>query len=151
MERRNLVDRNDQNFSLRRQCELLKIHRSGIYYCRQGVSESQLVLMRAIDEEYLKHPFYGRRRMTLAMRKQGFDVGEKCVRNAMVLMGLEAIYPRPNLSRPNKKHKKYPYLMRHLKVSRPNQAWAADITYIPLSKGFGYLFAIIDWFFSICR
>lgn len=102
--------------------------------------------MRAIDEQYLKTPFYGRRRMTVAMQKQGFQVGQKRVRAAMRLMGLEAIYPKPNLGISNKEHKKYPYLMSSISISRPDQAWAADITYIPLKGGFGYLFAIIDWF-----
>lgn len=102
--------------------------------------------MRAIDEEYLQHPYYGRRRMTIAMRAQGFFVGQKRIRTAMQVMGLEAIYPKPNLSAANKAHKKFPYLLRNLIVDHPNQAWAADITYIPLIAGFGYLFAIIDWF-----
>lgn len=102
--------------------------------------------MRAIDEEYLHHPYYGRRRMTVAMRAQGFFVGPKGVRAAMQTMGLEAIYPKPNLSIANKEHKKFLYLLRNLAVDRPDQAWAADITYIPLIAGFGYLFAIIDWF-----
>ena len=102
--------------------------------------------MRAIDEEYLQHPFYGRRRMTFTMRDKGFSVGPKKIRSLMRLMGLEAIYPKPNLSIANKEHKKYPYLLRNLVVDRPNQAWAGDITYIPMPKGFGYLFAIIDWF-----
>lgn len=102
--------------------------------------------MRAIDEEYLEHPYYGRRRMTIAMKKQGFSVGQMVVRTAMRLMGLEAIYPKPNLSAANKEHKKFPYLLRDLIVDHPNQAWAGDITYIPLPTGFGYLFAIIDWF-----
>jgi putative transposase len=102
--------------------------------------------MRAIDEQYLETPFYGRRRMTIAMRGRGFLVGQKRVRSAMQLMGLEAIYPKPNLSAPNKEHKKFPYLLRNLIVDHPDQAWAGDITYIPLITGFGYLFAIIDWF-----
>lgn len=102
--------------------------------------------MRAIDEQYLKTPFYGRRRMTIAMQSQGFFVGQKRVRTAMQFMGLEAIYPKPNLSAGNKDHKKYPYLMKNVVVKQPDQAWAADITYIPLRCGFGYLFAIIDWF-----
>lgn len=105
-----------------------------------------LQLMRSIDEEYVKHPYYGRRRMTIAMRTQGYCVGEKKVRTAMQIMGLEAIYPKPNLSRAEKEHKKFPYLLREQIVDRPDLAWAADITYIPLIKGFGYLFAIIDWF-----
>jgi len=110
------------------------------------MDEETLCLMRAIDEEYLLHPYYGRRRMAIAMRSQGFDVGFKKVRTTMQMMGLEAIYPKPNLSLPNKEHKKYPYLLRCLKINHPNQAWAGDITYIPLILGFGYLFAIIDWF-----
>jgi putative transposase len=105
-----------------------------------------LALMRAIDEEYIEHPYYGRRRMTIEMKKRGFFVGQKKVRTAMRVMGLEAIYPKPNLSAANRAHKKFPYLLRDLVVERPNQAWAGDITYIPLVSGFGYLFAIIDWF-----
>jgi putative transposase len=98
--------------------------------------EGDLALMRAIDRQYLKTPFYGRRRMTVEMRRLGFQVGQKKIRTAMQLMGLEAIYPKPHLSTGD----------RNLIVDRPNQAWAADITYIPLSIGYGYLFAIIDWF-----
>lgn len=105
-----------------------------------------LRLMRAIDEEYLEHPYYGRRRMTVAMQTRGFAVGQKKIRTAMEVMGLEAIYPKPNLSKVDKGHKKFPYLLRGLVIDRPDLAWAADITYIPFPKGFGYLFAIIDWF-----
>jgi putative transposase len=102
--------------------------------------------MEAIDKQYLKTPFYGRRRMTKEMKKQGFLVGEKRVRTAMREMGLEAIYPKPNLSKDNREHKKYPYLLRDIIVDHPDHAWAADITYVPLHGGFGYLFAIIDWY-----
>lgn len=102
--------------------------------------------MRAIDEEYLEHPYYGRRRMTIAMKLRGFFVGQTQVRTAMRVMGLEAIYPKPNLSAANREHKKFPYLLKDLIVDHPNHAWAADITYVPLLTGFGYLFAIIDWF-----
>jgi len=144
--RRALIERDNIEFSKRRQCELLRVWRSGLYYEPRKPSEEDLQFMRAIDEQYLRTPFYGKRRMTIAMKKQGFFVGQKRVRTAMQLMGLEAIYPKPNLSAGNKAHKKYPYLMRNLIVDHPNQAWAADITYIPLHGGFGYLFAIIDWF-----
>lgn len=144
--RRSLIEEHDSAFSKRRQCKILSLQRSGLYYQPAVIGEDSLRLMRAIDEEYLLHPFYGRRRMTIAMRKRGFDVGPKKVRAAMRTMGLEAIYPKPNLSTPNKKHKKYPYLLRNLEITRPNKAWAADITYIPMTIGFGYLFAIIDWF-----
>lgn len=117
-----------------------------MYYEPRKPKEEALLLMRAIDEEYLEHPYYGRRRMTIAMRARGFFVGQTRVRTAMQVMGLEAIYPKPNLSAANKEHKKFPYLLRGVVVDRPNFAWAADITYVPLIGGFGYLFAIIDWF-----
>lgn len=110
------------------------------------MTAEELRLMRAIDEEYLEHPYYGRRRMVVAMRALGFDVGPKKIRRTMQEMGLEAIYPKPNLSIANKEHKKFPYLLRNLIVDKPDLAWAADITYIPLTNGFGYLFAIMDWF-----
>lgn len=132
--------------SQRQQCSLLGIHRSGLYYRPKAPSAEILALMRAIDEQYLETPFYGRRRMTLAMNDRGFLVGQKAVRTAMQTMGLEAIYPKPNLSKGDTQHKKYPYLMRGLIVDCADQAWAADITYVPLPHGFGYLFAIMDWF-----
>lgn len=125
---------------------LLGIHRSGLYYQPKGTSTETLALMRAIDEQYLKTPFYGRRRMALALNDRGFLVGQKAVRTAMQMMGLEAIYPKPNLSKGDTQHKKYPYLMRDLTVDHVDQAWAADITYVPLLHGFGYLFAIMDWY-----
>lgn len=140
------MELNHPVLSQRRQCEILGICRSSLYYEQKKPTEWNLQLMRAIDEEFLKHPFYGRRRMTITMQKQGFNVGQKKIRSAMQFMGLEAIYPKPNLSLANREHKKFPYLLRNLIVTHPNQAWAADITYIPLIMGFGYLFAIIDWF-----
>ena len=146
IKRRALIECGNKEFSQRRQCELLGVWRSGLYYEPRKPSEEDLQLMRAIDKQYLKTPFYGRRRMTITMKKQGFFVGQKRIRTAMQFMGLEAIYPKPNLSAGNIAHKKYPYLMRNLTVDHPDQAWAADITYIPLHGGFGYLFAIIDWF-----
>ena len=144
--KRALVEPKNKYVSQRKQCELLGIERSGLYYKPRGSGEEELQLMRAIDEQYLKTPFFGRRRMALEMRDQGFFVGEKRVRTAMRVMGLEAIYPRPNLSRSDKQHKKYPYLLRDLVVDHSDQAWAADITYLPMDRGFGYLFAIIDWY-----
>lgn len=144
--KRSLLESGEKTFSQRKQCELLGLARSGLYYRPRGPSIEDLKLMRAIDEQYLKTPFYGRRRMTIEMRKQGFFTGEKRVRTAMRVMGLEAVYPKPNLSKNNSEHKKYPYLMRNMKVVHANQAWAGDITYIPLHRGFGYLFAIIDWY-----
>ena len=145
-ELRSLISPDDPDFSMRDQCGLLGIARSGLYYEPVGLSGGELALRRAIDRQYTQTPFYGRRRMVVAMRGLGFQVGQKHVRTAMQEMGLEAVYPRPHLSMSNKEHKKYPYLLRGMKICRPNQVWAADITYIPLQDGFGYLFAIIDWF-----
>ena len=127
-ERRLLIDPGKVNFSQRTQCRLLGLHRSGLYYEPRSPSEEDLLLMQAIDEEYLKHPYYGKRRMAIEMKKLGFFVGQKKVRTAMRLMGLEAIYPKPNLSTSNKEHKKYPYLLKKEDICRPNQVWAADIT-----------------------
>ena len=144
--RRALIESGITPFSQRTQCELLGIHRSGLYYEPQKPNREDLELMRAIDEEYLQHPYYGRRRMTVEMLKKGYFVGQKKIRTAMQLMGLESVYPKPNLSAGDKEHKKFPYLLRGLTINHPDQAWGADITYVPLIGGFGYLFAIIDWF-----
>jgi putative transposase len=133
--------------SVTRQCELLGLPRSSFYYQPQPVSADQLRLMRAIDELYLAYPFYGSRQMTRALRREGYGViGRKRVQRLMRLMGLEAIYQKPNLSRANAAHKIYPYLLRKLAVTRPNQVWATDITYVPIQGGFIYLCAVIDWF-----
>jgi putative transposase len=133
--------------SVTRQCELLGLPRSSFYYQPQPVSAEQLRLMRAIDELYLAYPFYGSRQMTRALRREGYGViGRKRVQRLMRLMGLEAIYQKPNLSRANAAHKIYPYLLRKLAVTRPNQVWATDITYVPIQGGFIYLCAVIDWF-----
>jgi putative transposase len=145
-ERKGLIEPNHPILSKRAQSALLGISRTAIYYHPKGHSEEDLTLMRAIDEEYLKHPHYGRRSMTWAMRDRGFLVGEKHVRTLMQTMGLEAIYPKPNLSVANQEHKKFPYLLRGMVVDQPDQVWAADITFVPLQNGFGYLFAIIDWY-----
>lgn len=144
-ERRLLVKEGNRNLSQREQCRLLGLHRSGLYYKPEGPSQEDQLLMRAIDEEYLEHPYYGKRRMMVAMQKQGFYVGVKKIRTTMQLMGLEAIYPKPHLSISNKEHKKYPYLLKDTSICHPDQVWAGDITYVPLARGFAYLFAIIDW------
>jgi len=125
---------------------MLGVARSSLYYKPQEPTKEDLELMKSIDQQYLRTPFYGKRRMAIAMQDQGFLVGKKRIRTLMQLMRLEAIYPKPNLSRCNTEHKKYPYLIKDIVVNHPNQVWAADITYIPLSIGFGYLFAIIDWY-----
>ena len=130
-----------------RQCELLGLPRSSFYYEPRPVPSQQARLMRAIDELYLAHPFYGSRQMTRALRREGYEpIGRKRVQRLMRLMGLEAIYQKPNLSRRDVAHKIYPYLLRKLAVTRPNQVWATDITYVAIQGGFIYLCAVIDWY-----
>jgi putative transposase len=130
-----------------RQCQLLGINRSGLYYQPKGLSDEDLVLMNLIDHQYLVTPFYGARKMAVELKKQaGLTVNRKRVRRLMQLMGIRAVYRRPRTSKPTQGHKVYPYLLRDLKIMRPNQVWAADITYIPMSRGFLYLVTIIDWY-----
>ena len=132
--------------SVKRQCELLGLARSSWYYKPVAEDPEDLRLMRLIDEQYTRTPFYGVRRMAIELRDIGEQVNLKRVRRLMRKMGLEAVYPKPNLSRANAQHKKYPYLLRGLQITRPNQVWGADITYIRLTGGFVYLVAILDWF-----
>ena len=129
-----------------KQCALLSISRSSFYYTPKGESEMNLALMRQIDEQFLETPFFGVRQMTWHLKNEGHPVNEKRIRRLMRLMGLMPIYQKPNTSRPAKDHKIWPYLLRGLRVDRPNQVWAADITYLPMRRGFLYLVAIIDWF-----
>jgi putative transposase len=136
----------DHALALTRQCQVLEISRSSQYYRPVAVSQADLALMRAIDELHLAHPFYGSRRIRNALGDQGFKVGRRHVQTLMDKMGIEALYPKPRLSEPHPGHKVWPYLLRDLAITRPNQVWAADITYIPLAKGFAYLVAIIDWY-----
>ena len=132
--------------SVRRQCVLLSLHRSGLAYKPALAAADDLALMRQLDELYLRFPFYGSRKMTVALRLAGHAINRKRVRRLMREMGLEAMAPGPATSRPRKEDKKYPYLLRNLHVERPMQVWATDITYIPLAHGFVYVVAIIDWF-----
>jgi len=141
-----MVKRDSSRVSVRQQCELLSLHRSGLYYAPTEPPKNDLILMRFIDETYLRRPFFGSRRMTWALRRAGHLVNRKHVQRLMRLMGLEALAPAPGTSRPRKEDAKYPYLLRRLEVTRPNQVWASDITYIPLAQGFVYLVAIIDWY-----
>jgi putative transposase len=130
-----------------KQCQLLDINRSVLYYRPKGHSDEDLVLMNLIDHQYLATPFYGARKMAVELTKQkGLPVNRKRVRRLMQLMGIRAVYRRPRTSKPAPGHNVYPYLLRDLKITRPNQVWAADITYIPMSKGFLYLVTIIDWY-----
>jgi len=140
------VDREHPNISLVRQCELLDLNRSTLYYKPVGVDEETLVLMRLLDEQYTRTPFYGVLRMQAYLRRAGYQVNEKRVRRLLRLMGLEAIYTKPRLSKANTEHRVYPYLLRDVPIVRRNQVWSTDITYIRLHKGFVYLVAVIDWF-----
>jgi putative transposase len=126
------------------QCRLLDISRGCVYYKPVPLSEADHRLMRRIDELHLEHPFYGSRRMLVPLRQEGFDVGRLHVRTLMRRMGLEALYRKPRTSLGNQAHRIYPYLLKDVAIVRPNQAWACDITYIPMARGFGYLVAIID-------
>ena len=140
-----MVDHKHPSLSVARQCSLLDISRSGLYYQPVGIHEQDLALMKLIDRQYLVTPFYGARRMAVWLRSQHYKVNRKRVRRLMQTMGLAAIYRRPRTSVPAPGNKVYPYLLRGIEVTRPNQAWAADITYIPMERGFLYLVAIIDW------
>ena len=127
------------------QCRLLSISRSSFYYEPQGESDLNLALMLRVDKQFLETPFYGVQQMTWHLRNEGFSVNVKRVRRLMRLMGLMPIYQKPNTSKPAKGHKTYPYLLRGLRVARPNQVWCSDITYLPMKSGFLYLVAIMDW------
>jgi len=129
-----------------RQCELLDLPRSTFYYQPKAVPEVDLELMRKIDECHLQRPYYGSRRLRDWLQDLGYAINRKKVQRLMREMGLTALYPKQNLSKRNQAHKVYPYLLRGLVIDRPNQAWAADVTYIPMAKGFLYLVAIIDWY-----
>jgi len=143
--RRSLVEPND-DLSIARQCELLGIHRSGVYYEPAGETELNLELMHKIDEQYTKTPFYGSRRMTAWLNRQDYEVNRKRVQRLMRIMGIEAIYPKRRTSISDEEHRVYPYLLRDVPIVRPNQVWATDITYIRMRRGFVYLVAILDWF-----
>jgi putative transposase len=139
-----MIERTHPTLSLVRQCALLGISRASVYYRPAEVDEYDLELMALIDRQYLKTPFYGSRRMTAWLWTQGHKVNRKRVVRLMRLIGIAAIYQRPNTSKPG--HKIYPYLLRDLEISRVNQVWAADITYIPMARGFVYLVVIMDWY-----
>jgi len=144
--KRALIDTGDEVLSASRQCELIGLPRSSLYYRPSGETPKNLELMRVIDAQYLETPFYGVPRMTEILRESGWEVNPKRVRRLMRLMGLEAVYPKPRLSVRNPEHRVFPYLLRDRKIVRPNEVWATDITYIPLAHGFVYLVAILDWF-----
>jgi putative transposase len=144
--KRTLIERDHPQLSVRRQCELLGLNRSTLYYQPATESALNLELMRLIDEQYLQTPFYGWPRMTAHLHRLGYQVNGKRIRRLMQLMGLQALFPKPKTTVSAKEHHVYPYLLRHLVIDRPNQVWSADITYVPMTQGFMYLVAVIDWY-----
>ena len=140
-----MIDRSHE-LPLTGQAKALGISRGSVSYLARPTSEADLVLMRRIDELHLEHPFAGSRMLRDMLKAEGREIGRRHVATLMRKMGVEAIYRRPNTSKPGPGHKIYPYLLRNLAVPRPNQVWASDITYVPMARGFVYLVAIVDWF-----
>jgi putative transposase len=140
-----MLDRADKALSIRRQCMLLGIARSGVYRPLRPANDNDLSLMRRLDELYTAWPFLGSRRMNAMLKAEGLQVNRKRVQRLMRKMGIAALGPKPNTTKPAPGHKIYPYLLRNMIIDRPNQVWAADITYLPIGRGFLYLVAIIDW------
>src|ERR1700744_4256960 len=143
--RRQMIEPEHPRLSVVRQCELVSISRSGFYSRPAGETLLTLTLMRLIDAHFLEAPWYGSRQMARHLRREGYTVSRKRVRRLMAKMGLAPIYQRPRTTVPHPEHRIYPYLLRDLVVDRPNQVWCADITYIPMRRGFLYLVAVMDW------
>jgi putative transposase len=141
-----MIERQHGEISVRRQCELLGVSRSGLYCEPAGESEENLGYMRLIDAQYLRTPFFGSRQMTRWLRRQGHEVNRKRVQRLMGLMGLQATVPGPHTSRPHPHHPVYPYLLEEVRLEHANLVWCSDITYIPMSRGFMYLVAVMDWY-----
>lgn len=139
-----MIEDNSQ-ISIKRQCALLGLNRSSYYSCPSGLKPYEQQILNRMDEIFTEHPYYGTRRMMHVLRAEGFAVGRKRIRRYYQLLGIEAIYPKMNLSKRNQDHKVYPYLLRGLAILKPNQVWSMDITYIRLKQGFVYLCAVIDW------
>lgn len=146
VERQELIERDNTDVPLYKQCELLSLNRSTIYYSPKQPSEEEVAIKNKIDEIYMEFPYYGSRRMSEALKNSGFVIGRDATRRHMREMGIEAIYRKKNLSKRNMQHKVYRYLLRGLSIIRPNQVWGIDITYIRMRRGWMYLVAIIDWF-----
>ena len=140
-----MIDRTHE-LPLTRQARVLKLSRSGLYYRPRPVSAADLAVMRRIDKLHLDHPFAGSRMLRDLLNAEGVKIGREHVRTLMKRMGIEALYRRPNTSKPAPGHKIYPYLLRDISVDRPNQVWATDITYIQMARGFVYLVVVLDWF-----
>ena len=146
LESRKALVVTDHELSIKHQCELLSISHSSYYYQPKSDSEEELILLRLLDEQYLKTPTYGSRKMTMFLRELGYVVSRKRVQRLMRKLGIEAIYPKPRLSLRNLEHQVYPYLLRNLSIETANQVWCTDITYLPVLKGHFYLVAIMDWY-----
>jgi putative transposase len=142
-----MIERDEDRLSVRVQCELLGVHRSMVYYSPCERKASDVAIMHLMDEQYTRTPYYGVERMTVWLQRLGMRIGHNRVRRLLRLMGLEAVYPKPRLSRPGgPDHRVWPYLLREVAIERPNQVWAADITYLRLGRGFVYLMAVMDWY-----
>jgi len=141
-----MIELEHRKIAISRQCELIGLPRSTLYYEPAPETKENLMYMRLIDRQYTRTPFFGSRRMAIWLSRQGYEVNRKRVQRLMRIMGLEAIYPRPNTSAAAKEHKIYPYLLRGLEIVRPNQVWSTDITYIPMNSGFMFLVAVLDWY-----
>jgi putative transposase len=144
-DRRAKLDRDHPQLSIRRQCAMLGLARSGVYRLPHRANDDDLLLMRRIDELFTRWPFLGSRRMTAMLRAEGIPINRKRVQRLMRRMGIAALGPKPRTSKPAPGHTIYPYLLRELRIERTNQVWAADITYIPIGRGFLYLVAVMDW------
>jgi putative transposase len=140
-----MIDPDHKKLSLSRQCQMVNISRSSVYYKPRPISAENLKYMRLIDEQYLNRPFCGSRGMRDHLRRLGYKVNRKRMQRLMRLMGLEPIYPKPKTSRPHPAHKVYPYLLKNMTIDQPDQVWSADITYIPMTRGHMYLVAVMDW------
>jgi putative transposase len=141
-----MISRDIKKPSIHRQCQMLDISRSSVYYRPRPIKAEDLQIMRLIDEQYLKEPCSGSRSMRNFLRRSGYKINRKRVQRLMRRMGLEAIYPKPNTSRRHPEHKIYPYLLKNVTINQANQVWAADISYIPMTRGFMYLVAVMDWY-----
>lgn len=144
--RKEMVEPDHPGLSITEQCGLLRMSRSSWYYESQGENPLNLTLMRLIDEQFLETPYYGARQMARHLRRQGYCVNRKRIRRLMERMGLSAIYQKPQTSKPHPEHKVYPYLLRGIDIREANQVWCADVTYIPMRRGFLYLVAVMDWY-----
>lgn len=141
-----MIDSNSRNLSIAKQCDLLFVNKSTYYYKQRGLSKQDLENMKIIDEIYTEHPYFGARRMSKQLEPYGITIGRKAVRRYYRIMAIEAVYPKMNLSKRNQAHKIYPYLLRGIDITKVNQVWSTDITYIRMAQGFIYLVAVIDWF-----